>query len=324
VDRRAFISGATLGLLTAPLAAGAQQANPYRIGVVFEGGPYYAVVDGLREGLREFKLEEGTHFVFDIRDGHGDLAASEKAAQDLERENISLIYAVGTTDTAAVKRATARTPIVFCVGFDPVAFGLVESFAKPGGRLTGIHWLGRELTEKRLEILKEILPKLRRVVTFYNPGNRTSSENAKLAREAARHLHVDIVERHVISVEQLRAALDRLKAGEVDAYFYVGDAMVVSQAQLIVDTAKAKRLPTMFHERGIVANGALAGYGVNYREVGRASAKHVQRVLTGTSPKDLPIENTDRLELILNLKTAKALGLTIPPSLLQRADQVIE
>ena len=109
MDRRAFISGATLGLLMAPLAAEAQQANPYRIGVVFEGGPYYAVIDGLRDGLREFKLEEGTHFVFDIRDGHGDLAASEKAAQDLERENISLIYAVGTTDTAAVKRATARS-----------------------------------------------------------------------------------------------------------------------------------------------------------------------------------------------------------------------
>jgi putative ABC transport system substrate-binding protein len=110
----------------------------------------------------------------------------------------------------------------------------------------------------------------------------------------------------------------------VDAYFYVGDAMVVSQAQLIVDTAKAKRIPTMFHERGIVAKGALAGYGVNYREVGRSSAKHVQRVLTGNRPKDLPIENTDRLELVINLKTAKALGLTIPQSLLLRADEVIE
>jgi putative tryptophan/tyrosine transport system substrate-binding protein len=323
MNRRAFVAGLGV-LLAAPRAAKAQQAKPYRIGVLFQGGPYYAVVDGLREGLRDFKLEEGTHFVVDIRDGHGNLGATEKAAQDLEREGVSLIYAIGTTDTAAVRRATARTPIVFCVGVDPVAFGLVEGFAKPGGRLTGVHWLGRELTEKRLEILKEILPTLRRVVAFYNPDRGTGSENAKLAREAARQLRVDIVERHVTSVEQLRTALDRLKTGEVDAYFYVGDAMVVSQAQVIVDTLNAKRIPTMFHERSIVAKGALAGYGVNYREVGRLSAKHVQRVLTGTSPKDLPIENTDRLELIINLKTAKALGLTIPPSLLLRADQIIE
>jgi len=200
----------------------------------------------------------------------------------------------------------------------------VESFAKPGGRLTGVHLLETDLTAKRLEILKEILPKLRRVLTFYNPNNRSARESSKRAREAAQHLRVEFVERHVASVEELRAGLGVLRAGEADAFFYVGAAMVTSQAQWIIAAAKAKRLPTMFHDRSFVAQGALASYGVNFREAGRLSAKHVQRVLAGTNPKDLPIENTDRLELVLNLRTARELGLTIPPSILLRATKVIQ
>ena len=258
-------------------SAAAQPAKPYRIGVILAGGPLHEAIDGLRDGLRELGLEEGKHFSLTIRDTKGDAKEVEAAARSFEREKVSLIYTLSTSVTTAVKEATANIPILFGVGSDPVAGGIIDSFAKPGGRLTGVHYLVTDLTAKRLEILKEILPKLSRVVTFYNPGNRVATESAKSGREEAKRLGLKFVERHVPSVEELRKALQALKTGEVDAYFYTSDAMVTSQAQLIIDTAKAKKLATMFHEQSLVTKGALASYGQNFHEVGRASAKYVQR-----------------------------------------------
>ncbi len=304
--------------------ADAQQAKVYRIGVLLPGSPWYVAIDGLRQGLRELGLEEGKHFVLDIRDTKGDVKAAEEAARNLERDKIALIYAVPNSVVAAARRATTKTPIVFIVGSDPVAMGLVESFAKPGGRLTGIHLLVRDITGKRLEILKEILPKLRGVVTFYDPGNQVASESAKLARDEAKRLGLRFVERHVASVEEVRSALQGLKVGEANAFFYTPDAMVGSQSQLIIDTARAKKLPTMFQEQSLVAKGALASYGQNYYEIGRLSAKYVQQVLGGTHPGDLRVETVDNVELAINLQTAKALGLTIPPNVLVRANKVIK
>lgn len=304
--------------------AEAQQAKVYRVGVIHQGGPYQAVVDGLREGLRELGYEEGKQIRLEIRDAGGDIKAVEEAARNFEREKVNLIYAVTTSVATAVKGVTADIPIVFSVGSDPVTGGLIQSFVKPGGRLTGVHFLVRDLTAKRLEILKEILPKLSRVVTFYSPKNRVAMESAKLGREEAKRLGLTFLERHVTSVEELRQGLQALKAGEVGAYFYSGDAMVASQAQLIIDTAMAKRLPTMFHDQSLVDKGGLASYGQNFHEIGRLSAKYIQKVLTGSQPRDLRVETVDKFELIINLKTAKALGLTIPPQVLARADKVIK
>ena len=145
-----------------------------------------------------------------------------------------------------------------------------------------------------------------------------------MAREAARQMGVEFVERHVASVEELQAGVRALRAGEVDAYFEVSDAMVNNQAQLIIDTARAKRLPTMFINQSSVIKGGLASYSVSLHEIGRVSAKYVQRILTGVKPKDLPVEGVDKIELVINLKTAKQIGLTIPPKVLARADKVIK
>jgi putative ABC transport system substrate-binding protein len=221
------------------------------------------------------------------------------------------------------KRATAEIPIVFCAGSDPVVLGLVESFAKTGGRLTGVYNPTTELTAKRLEILKEIVPKLRRVVTFYDPRSPVGIESSKLAREAAQRLGVKFIERHVISIEELQTGIRALKSGEVDAYFAVSDARAVNQAQLIIDTARVKRLPTMFDFLSHIIKGGLASYSVSLHEVGRVSAKYVQRILTGVKPRDLPVQGIDKIELVINLKTAKQIGLTIPPNVLVRADRVI-
>jgi ABC-type uncharacterized transport system substrate-binding protein len=318
-----FALAALLLVVGLPVQAQQQKAPP-RVGVLLQGGPWYDAVDGLRQGLKELGLEEGKQFTLDIRDGKGDLKAVEEAARNLERDKVKLIYAVATSVVTTAKQATTDTPIVFVAGTDPVAMGLVEGFVKPGGRLTGVHLLVTDLTAKRLEVLKEILPKLRGVLTFYSPANQVAKQGASLGREEAKRLGLKFIERYVKSVEELRQALQALKPGEADAFFYTPDAMVLSQAELIIDTARAKRFATMFQEQSLVAKGALASYGQSYYEIGRLSAKYVQKVLSGTPPRDLRIETFDDVELIINLKIARELGLTIPPNVLARAKRVIK
>jgi putative tryptophan/tyrosine transport system substrate-binding protein len=324
MNKKIVVSLLAIFLLASAHLPEAGQAKFYRVGVILQGGPYYEAINGLRDGLREVGLEEGKHLALEIRDAQGDLNVVEEAARQLEREKVNLIYTVATSVTLAVKRATVDIPIVFYSGTDPVALGLIESFAKPGGRLTGVHTLTTDLTAKRLEILKEILPEVHRVLTFYNPSNRSAGEAAKSGREAARQLGVEFVERHVASVEELQAALGALRAGEVDAYFFVSDGMVVSQAQLIIDTARAQSVATMCHEGSLVAQGGLASYGMSYYRAGHASAQYIQRILAGTNPKDLPVETVNKLDLVLNLLTARQIGLTVPLSVLYQADKVIK
>ena len=317
----AFLAALVLAL--AHLAE-AGEVSVHRVGVIHQGGAYEAVVEGLREGLRQIEHEHGgKHFVLEIRDTKGDLKAVDETARNLERDKIDLIYAVATSVSIAVRKATTDIPIVFCAAADPVSLGLVDSFAKPGGRLTGVHFLAADLTPKRLEILKDILPKLRRVVTFYDPSNPVTGEASRLGRQEARRLQVEFVERHVASVQEFQTALQVIRPNEFDAFLLVADAMVLSQSQLIIDTTRAKRLPTMFWEEGSVMNGGLASYGVSYYEAGRLSAKYIQRILAGIRPQDLPVETVRKIDLVINLRAAAEIGLAIPPNVLARADRVI-
>jgi putative tryptophan/tyrosine transport system substrate-binding protein len=311
-------------LLALCSSVAAQQAKVYRVGVIHQGGAYKAVVDGLRDGLRQLGYEEGKQILLEIRDTKSDPKLVEEAAKTFERERFNLIYVVTTSAATPVKNVTSKSPIVFAVGSDPVGSGLVQSFGKPGGRLTGVQYSAMDLTGKRLEILKEMLPKLSRVLIIYNPNNRMSVEAAALAREAARQFGVRLVERQATSVEELRQRVGALKAKEADAYFYISDAMVLSQAQLVIDMAMSKKLPTMFIEQNLVAMGGLVSYGQNFHETGRLSAKYVQKIMNGAPPGDLRVEIVDKLELVINLKTAKQIGLTIPPNVLARADKVIK
>ena len=322
--RRALVRFLLFALLAMPLAIAAQQPRIYRVGVVHQGGSYWQTVDGLRDGLKEMGFEEGKQLVLQVHDANGDLKSIEAAARRLEEERVDLIYAVTTSAAVATKRATRSVPIVFYSGSDPVAVHLVESFRKPGGRLTGVHGQLTDLTAKRLELLKEMVPRLRRVVTFYNPENPAAQQSVKLARDAARQLKVELIERLVTSVEELRLGLRALRPGEADALLYVSDAMVGSHDDLLIESAMAKRLPTMLSYKGSVAKGALASYGEDYHTFGRMSAKYVQRILLGADPGTLPVEQLDRPQFFINLKTAKVLGLTIPQSVLLRADHVIE
>jgi len=323
------LSPKIIGLFLASLALvfvypAQAQNKPYRVGIVREGGPDIAAVEGLKEGLRELGLLEGTDYVLLTRDLGGDRAAVRVAAESLEREKVDLIYSIATSVTIAVKRATSKTPVVFAVGSDPVAAGLVESLAKPGGRFSGVYYSTTDLTAKRLQILKAILPNLHKVATFYDPGNQFAMAALRSARDSARQLQLEIVETQVTSVADLRGHLASFKAQDADAFFYINDAMVRSQAQLIIDTMRAKKVPTMFSFPSIAAQGALAGYGVSFRDVGRASARYVQKGITGSKPQDLPVESISRVELGLNINTAREIGVTIPQAVRLSASEVIE
>src|SRR5262245_7491813 len=272
----------------------AQEPKVYRVGVITAGGAWYEVIDGLKAGLKQLGLEEGKQFILAIRDTKGDAKAAEEAARNLEKEKVNLTYTTQTSVTIAAKRATADIPIVFCAGADPADLGLVESFAKPGGRLTGVFYRDTDLTGKRLELLKEIVPKLRRVVAFYDPRNPVASEAAELARDTSGQLGIQFVEPHVSSAEELQTSLRTLRAGEVHAIFEVSDALVQTQVELVIDTARVKKLPTMFINQNSVVKGGLASYSVSFYEMGRLSAKYVQRVLTGVKPQDLPVKGSTR------------------------------
>ncbi len=277
-----------------------------------------------KDGLKELRLQEGSQFTLAVRDTKGDPKAAQGAARNFEREKANLIYAITYPVIAAAKEATQGVPIVFTIGSDPVALKLVDDFARPGGRLTGVHYLVRDLTAKRLEILKQILPRVGQVITFYDPSNRISVEAATLAREEAKRLRLKFVERHVASADELLRGLADLNVTDADAFFYIPDPVLVGQIQLTIETTKAKKLPSMFQEQTLVAKGGLASYGQNYYQIGRLSAKYVQQILNGAQPKDLKIETVDNVELVINLQTAKQIGLTIPPNVLARADRVIK
>jgi ABC-type uncharacterized transport system substrate-binding protein len=324
VRRRDFITLAA-GVVSAwPSNARTQEAKIYKVGVILQGGSWYAMVEGLRQGLSEQGLVEGKQVVFDIRDMHGDLKAVEKAAKNLEDEKVDLICTFATSVSVAAKRATRNVPIVFAAGTNPVAVRLVESIPRPGGRLTGVEFRATDLTGKRLELLREIVPDLRRVATFYDPNNPSAIEAVHEAREATRKLHLELVERHVSSVDELKKVLQAFKRDEADAVVAVSDAMVDSQIQYLIEMAITRKLPTMLYDPGAVIRGGLATYSPDYSEVGRISANYVGRILAGAKPGDLPVEGADKLLLVINLKTAKEIGLAIPESILVRADKVIE
>jgi putative tryptophan/tyrosine transport system substrate-binding protein len=321
--RRALLAFALAWPAITPATSRAQSLK--RIGVILQGGPhYYAGIEGLRDELKGLGLEEGRDIALLVRDARGDLTAVQAAASALEREGVDLIVTFATSVTLASKRATTAVPIVFAAGSDPVAMGLVDSIARPGGRATGVHSIVTDLTPKRLELLRDLIPTVRRILTFYNPENPAAAASAQLARNAARTLGMSLIERHVTTTQELREQARGIAATEADAFLFIADAMVLSHDSVVLEKTNALRMPTMATYGEAVAVGALAAYGTSYRELGRRAAAYVRRILAGTAPGDLPIETVSALALAINLKTATALGLTIPTAFLDRADEVIE
>jgi putative ABC transport system substrate-binding protein len=313
-----------LGMLLSVLTADAQCAGLVQIGALTEGwGPTPAMA-ALREELHVLGYREGEHFVIGVRFTHGDLKSLPEAARDLVRSNSTIIFASGPNAARAAQAATTTVPIVFAEDIsDPVKLGLVRSYARPGGNVTGITDLAQELAPKRLEMFKELLPNLRRVVFPYDPTEGPAVEALRLSRDAARRLGITLIEKPLRTDGQARKAFAALPTTGADGIVLFG-TLSLNIPGLILDMTPQHRLPSMFNAAFWAERGALASYGADYRESGRLAARLVDKIIRGKEPWAIPVELNARIELVVNLKVAKALGLSLAPGALRHATRVIE
>jgi putative ABC transport system substrate-binding protein len=310
--------------LSGDLATAQRPARLVQIGALTESwGPTPAII-GLRDGLVALGYREDKDFTIGIRFTQGESGELLTAARELVRRGADIIVTTEGGNTAkAAQLATDRIPIVFIGGGDPVELGLVKSLARPGGNLTGIASLDVELAPKRLEIFRELVPGLKRVLFVYDATGKDASEQLEPYRAASRSLGLTLVERPVRSQEEARAVISGLRKGEVDGIF-APRVLSLNIPGFIVSTAIKGAIPTMFQARFFAEQGGLASYGATDSELGRQAARLVDRILKGAKPADLPVEQPTKFELVINLNSARALGLTIPRPLLQRADQLIQ
>jgi len=305
-------------------AAGAPPARLIKIGALTESwGPTPAII-GLRDGLLELGYRENEQFVIGVRFTQGNPAELAEAARDLVRRGVDIIVTGEGGNTAkAAQAATKQIPIVFMGGSDPVGIGLVQSLARPGGNITGTADLDIDLGPKRMEIFRELVPGLKRMLLPYDATNTYVVAQLPAYRDAARRLGLTLVERPLRTEEEAQAALAKIRKGDADGIF-APRFISLNIPGFILDTAQKQRLPTMFHGPFFAERGGLAAYSAADGQLGRQAARLVDKILNGAKPADLPVEQPTTFELVLNLKTAKALGLSIPPPMLLRANRVIE
>jgi putative ABC transport system substrate-binding protein len=324
VDRRAFITLAG-GLLAAPLAAEAQPAGKlYRIGLLSPTSQSLGI-EPIRVGLRTLGYVEGHNLVIEYRSAEGRFDRLPDLAAELVRLHVDVIVALVTQASLAAKNATSTIPIVMMAVGDPVGAGLVASLARPGGNVTGTSGMAVEVASKLLELLQQVAAKIHRVSVLWNPANAVFQGQMVKATEAAgRSMGIQLQMLAARDVKEIDRAFAALTKGRAEALIVLPDPVFVAQHSRIAAFAARSRLPSVSGSRGYAEEGGLITYGPDFFELGRRTAAYVDRILKGAKPGDLPIEQATKFELAINLKTAKALGLTIPSSLLQRADQVIE
>jgi ABC-type uncharacterized transport system substrate-binding protein len=322
--RRAFIGALAGGLLAAPLTADTQAQVPH-IGYLSPLSPTDGMVlEAFRQGLRELGYVEGQTIVIEYRFAEGRPERLPAFAAELVRLKVNVIVATSSPAPEAAKQATRTIPIVFAVVGDPVAAGLITSVARPGGNITGLSTMGSEVVGKQLELLKEIVPRLSRVAVLQNPKNVSAPAVLREAEGAARTLGVQLHILHVSTSAEIDAAFAAMRSQLVGGVLVLRDALLREQRTRIAALAAKSRLPAVYGIREAAEAGGLMAYGASVTTMYRHAATYVDKILKGTKPADLPVEQPTKFELVINLKTAKALGLTIPPSLLQRADEVIQ
>ncbi len=312
----------SLGMLAAVPAADAQQpAKVPRIGLIRPGSPPESFVEAFLQGLRDLGYVEGQTIAIEYRWAEGQPERVPDLMAELVRLKVDVIVTSGQFAPAA-KQATSTILIVFPAHPDPVGAGLVASLARPGGNITGQSMMSPELSEKRLELLREALPKLSRVAVLRDP--RQPPTDLRLTEAAARVLGLRLHVLEVRDINDLEAALATAKKGRAGALTMLPSAFFAAHRARIVEAVAKARLPAMYHEGEFVAIGGLMAYSPNFPDLFRRAATYVDKILKGAKPADLPVEQPTRFELVINMKTAKALGLTIPQSVLIRADQVIQ
>jgi ABC-type uncharacterized transport system substrate-binding protein len=323
MDRRTLLVTLAGGMLVAPLAGEAQQKT-VRIGFLGNGSVGTTdYVGDLRRGLREFGYVEGDRFIIEPRFAGGKLERLPELAVELVRVPVDIIVASGPEGARAAQHATRVLPIVVAIMHEPVAYGLIASFARPGGNVTGLAFQESELVTKQLQLLHEALPQVSRVGVLYDPSGGGPSP-LKAAEQAARAIGLTLKIFEVRAVEDFPRAFEAAKQGRAQALLQLGSPLFGSNPVPVAELARMHRLPSMCEQQRLTAAGCLMSYGPNFSEMYRRAAYYVDKILKGAKPADLPVEQPTKFELVINLKTALALGLTIPQSVLQRADQVIQ
>jgi putative ABC transport system substrate-binding protein len=297
----------------------------FRIGILIpESAPGESqTIKGLRDGLRDLGYIEGENLVIELRDAKGDRGALQPAAADLVSKKVDVIFTTGTRATEVAKAATKQIPIVFRHPADPVAVGLLKNMKRPEGNVTGVAAFSSDTDERRLAMLKLIVPQLRRVHIFYDANSMFSADNLAAFRKAAAKLQVEVVNHPVKTAAEIQTALDNLQVREGDAIFQIADALVESNANVIFDGAKKLKLPTMCDQENWATKGCLAAFGPNYAQMGRQAAMLVDKLLKGSKPKDVPVQSANKFDLVINLRTANIIDLAIASETLAKADRVI-
>jgi putative ABC transport system substrate-binding protein len=305
--------------LASPLVCAAPAGAPKRIGILYQDPGVLAQIDKFRETLQGLGFIEGKTVGYEYRLAGDDL---QGAARDLAQSGVDLIVTPGTPAALAAKRATASVPIVFYVA-DPVTTGLITSLAHPGGNATGVASLAEETGAKRVELLKELLPHATRVALLINPDNAANRVQLPAIKSAAQSLGLRVLVMNVRRVDDFKAAFSMMDRKHADALLILPDAILIAHQSEIAEHALKRKLPGIFSYRMFPDAGGLMSYGPDFAAVWRQCAVYADKILKGAVPADLPVEQPTKFELIINLKTARKLGLTIPESILLRADEVI-
>jgi len=321
MNRRSFIVAVGAGF-AAPLAAEAQQAEKvYRVGFLRNGPPPDTFIEGLRRGLRDLGYFEGQNL--SIEYGLADSADQlPNVAARLVRLNVDVLLASGTPPVPVAKSATQKIPVVFIASIDPVATGIVASLARPGGNVTGFAGIHADLMGKRLELLREAVQRESRVAVMFQATNPGNAQYLRQAEIAARALGIQLQLLAVRKADDFERVFGEARGA--GGLIQFDDVIFTSHRRQLVELAVKHQLPAMYGAREFVDAGGLISYGPDYPDLYRRSATYLDKIFRGAKPADLPVEQPTKFELVINLKTAKALGLTIPPSLLLRADQVTE
>jgi putative ABC transport system substrate-binding protein len=326
-NRRKLIVAIGAGALTAPLASFAQRqaAKVPRIGFLgaLSASDFESRVDALRAGLRDLGYVEGQNLIIEFRWAEGKYDRLPELAAELVRLKVDILVTHATVGTRAAKQATTTIPIVMAASGDPVAAGVVASLARPGGNITGSAFFNLELGAKRLELLKEAFPRIKRVAVLLHLDSATNGLQLDAMEPAAKSLKVELQQFKVRGPNEFESAFTAMAKRRVDAVVINEEPMLIANAKGIADLAAKQRLPSIGFKE-IAETGGLMAYGVNILEMYRRAAVFIDKILKGTNPSELPIEQATRFELVINRKTAKAVGIKIPNSILFRADTVIE
>jgi putative tryptophan/tyrosine transport system substrate-binding protein len=300
----------------------AERKKPVLIGALTDSwGPTPGTV-GLRDGLKELGYRENDDFAIGVRFTQGDIAALPQAARELVAQHVDIIFTNNPAPAKAAQAATNRIPIVFYGAGDPVGLGLIKSFARPGGNITGVTELDLELDSKRLEIFKEMLPEITRVLFLYDQSESFSLAQAKIYRDTARRLKMTLIERKVASTSEAQTVFDGIKKNEAHG-IVLPRSLSFNIPGLALQATSRQRIPTMFFGSWYVEQGGLASYGPDFYQSGRQAARLVDKILKGSHPRELPVEVNNDIEFVVNAKVAKELGIKVVPEVLYRATRVI-